>query len=64
MTADGVRVRGAATAEELAAVVAVVRARGEGPSRPDDPYLRWRRTRLAALREDGPGPRPWCRIER
>ena len=43
-----VSVRGNATAEELAAVLAVV-SRGEAPARPD-PYTRWRHTRQAALR--------------
>lgn len=42
-------VRGPASAEEVAAVLAVVAARAEaGP----DAYTRWRRDRLAALRRD------------
>jgi hypothetical protein len=41
-----VQVRGNATAEELAAVLAVV-AQREAPSRPDG-YERWRAGRLAA----------------
>lgn len=55
---DGVRVRGGATAEELAAVTAVLaalgaRAAGRHGSRPglaDDGYERWRRGRIAAVR--------------
>jgi acyl-CoA carboxylase epsilon subunit-like protein len=44
----GVQVRGNATPEELAAVVAVLTQleRGAEPDR----YTQWRRTRLAALR--------------
>jgi hypothetical protein len=41
-------VKGSATPEEVAAVLAVVAAR-PAPAL-DDPYRRWRRTRLAALR--------------
>jgi hypothetical protein len=48
-----IAVRGTATPEELAAVLAVV-SRVETPqvqaSDQPDRYLRWRRTRLAALR--------------
>jgi hypothetical protein len=47
-----VQVRGRATAEEVAAVLAVLRR--DAP--PPDAYARWRRTRLAALR-DRPGTR-------
>jgi hypothetical protein len=42
-----VSVRGNATAEELAAVLAVI-SRAEN-SNPSDQYARWRRARLAAL---------------
>jgi hypothetical protein len=45
----GVRVRGNATPEELAAVVAVL-AQLERGTEPDR-YAQWRRTRLAALRQ-------------
>jgi hypothetical protein len=51
MTADGspITVHGRPTPEEVAAVLAVVAARTT--RRPgDDPYRRWRRIRLAALR--------------
>jgi hypothetical protein len=41
-----ITVRGNASAEELAAVLAIV---SSGP-RPSDGYRRWRATRLAALR--------------
>ncbi|HEU5267278.1 MAG TPA: acyl-CoA carboxylase epsilon subunit [Jatrophihabitans sp.] len=45
------QVRGNASAEEVAAVVAAVTARAAGgPAGPRDPYARWRATRLAALR--------------
>jgi hypothetical protein len=53
---DRVRVRGNATSEEVAAVLAVlVRAEATGPTgspAPLDPYTRWRSGRLAALRRD------------
>jgi hypothetical protein len=42
-----VLVRGNATAEEVAAVLAVVTSRTDVA--PDDPYTRWRQVRLAAL---------------
>ncbi|HEV7203967.1 MAG TPA: hypothetical protein VGN18_05115 [Jatrophihabitans sp.] len=45
---DDVRVRGGATAEELAVVLALVRRPRE--ARPDA-FARWRATRLAALRD-------------
>ncbi len=51
-------VRGGATAEELAALLAVLRVRSTLPRPPGD-YERWRATRLAALRTGGgrrPGP--------
>jgi hypothetical protein len=67
----GVQVRGAATAEEVAAVVAALHA-----ARPpaESGYARWRRQRLAALRssrsiivhQPGAGSRPnsgWDLIE-
>jgi len=44
-------VRGGATPEELAAVVAVLRRPAAGQP-PEDGYARWRRIRLAALRRD------------
>jgi hypothetical protein len=43
-----VQVRGEASPEEIAAVVAAVTVR-EPPARPD-PLRRWRATRIAALR--------------
>ena len=43
-----VEVRGNATAEELAAVLAVVAQRDAAPPRMH-PYERWRKARLAAL---------------
>ena len=46
-----VAVRGGATPEELAAVVAVLRRPAAGQP-PEDGYARWRRIRLAALRRD------------
>lgn len=46
-----ITVLGRATAEEVAAVLAVLTR----PARPaDDPYTRWRRTREAALRRSLP----------
>ncbi len=48
MTAD-VRVRGGATAEELAVVLALV-SRGEVTAPPRSRYETWRAARLAALR--------------
>ena len=47
--AGAVEVRGNATAEELAAVVAAL---AEYPSIVDSSYERWRRARLAAIRPD------------
>ncbi len=52
-TADvsGLQVRGNATAEEIAAVVAAVTTRTDSDrTEPRDPYARWRTTRFAALR--------------
>jgi hypothetical protein len=47
-----VQVRGNATAEEVAAVVAAVSTRGDArPKQLHDPYARWRATRFAALRQ-------------
>ena len=48
-----VYVRGGATPEELAAVLAVVAAGSGGRSGPPEPYLIWRATRLQALRRTG-----------
>jgi hypothetical protein len=48
MTA-GVQVRGNATAEELAVVVALISQLDREPA--PDRYTEWRRARLAALRE-------------
>jgi hypothetical protein len=45
---NGIRVRGGATAEEVAAVLAVV-GRSEDEPVPDS-YSRWREGRLAAVR--------------
>ncbi|MCW2646342.1 MAG: hypothetical protein QOF87_3645 [Pseudonocardiales bacterium] len=45
---DGLRVRGNATAEEVAAVVALMSHRDRAAE--PDRYTEWRRTRLAALR--------------
>lgn len=50
---NDVLVRGGATAEEVAALLAVL-ARAE-PSPAPDPYTEWRRTRLAALNGGRPG---------
>jgi hypothetical protein len=54
MTTDtaGVRVKGGAAPEELAAVLALLAAREEGAT-PLDGYARWRATRLEALRHKG-----------
>jgi len=46
---DGVTVRGAATAEEVAAVLAVLARTGRDEPG-DDGYERWRATRRRALR--------------
>lgn len=51
----GIEIRGNASAEELAAVLAVVaRADGTGEPREPDAYTRWRRQRLRALRPTSP----------
>jgi hypothetical protein len=42
-------VRGNATADELAALTALLAALGRRPSPVDDPYETWRRGRIAAL---------------
>jgi hypothetical protein len=46
---DGLRVHGNASAEELAAVVALMSHRDRAVE--PDRYTEWRRTRLAALRQ-------------
>jgi hypothetical protein len=48
-------VRGGAAPEELAAVVAVLRALGDAARPGDEPtgYAAWRRTRLAAIAASG-----------
>ncbi|MDT4927010.1 MAG: hypothetical protein QOG01_4723 [Pseudonocardiales bacterium] len=51
MTGDGLRVRGNATAEELAAVLAVV-SQAEARTADLDRLSQWRSTRRAALRRD------------
>jgi hypothetical protein len=50
-----VEVRGNASAEEMAVVLALV---SRSPARPSAPtaYETWRRTRLAAMKRDQPGP--------
>jgi hypothetical protein len=50
MSGGAISVRGGATAEEVAAVLALL-TRSE-PAPPPDPYRRWRQTRLAALRAE------------
>jgi hypothetical protein len=55
-----VEVRGNATAEEVAAVVAALAGYAESPSTVDSPYERWRRARVAATRRTevhAPAPR-------
>jgi hypothetical protein len=47
---NAITVRGNATAEEVAAVLAVVSR--AGTSAPADAYVRWRQARLTALRAD------------
>lgn len=42
-------VRGNATADELAALTALLAALARRPASVDDPYERWRRGRIAAL---------------
>jgi hypothetical protein len=50
-----IEVDGAATAEEVAAVLAAVRAsRATSTERTETGYEGWRRTRLDALRRPGP----------
>jgi hypothetical protein len=55
---DGVRVRGAATAEELAVVLALLSAQPAAGDPPADGYAHWRTVRRQALRQspevDGP----------
>jgi hypothetical protein len=50
MSGEDVQVRGPATAEEIAAVLAALRIR-EASERPASRYEQWRRDRLAALRD-------------
>lgn len=47
---DAIEVRGAASAEEIAAVLAVL-ARSDQRREPLTGYARWRATRLRALRQ-------------
>jgi hypothetical protein len=47
---DPVRVSGGATAEEVAAVLAALRHGAADDRTVPSPYVRWRRTRLRALR--------------
>ena len=57
---DRVQVRGNATAEEFAAVVAALARHADSPSNVDSPYERWRRVRVAAIRRTDvhpPAPR-------
>ena len=54
---EGVQVRGAATAEEVAAVLAVL-ARTNAENGDADGYPRWRSVRRAALRRTGESDRP------
>jgi hypothetical protein len=54
---SGVRVRGAATAEELAAVLAVLSRPAEGDEQPAG-YARWRDVRRQALRRTPEPDRP------
>lgn len=46
---DFVEVRGNATADEVAAVLAALSKRATDQAREPDRYERWRRTRLAAV---------------
>jgi len=55
---EGVRVRGAATAEEVAAVLAVLSAQPAAADPPPDGYTRWRAGRRQALRRAGEADRP------
>lgn len=48
---NAIEVRGTATPEELAAVLAALRVR-ERRTRPESRYEQWRRERLAALRDN------------
>jgi hypothetical protein len=54
MTVPVVEVRGNASAEEMAVVLALV-SRSPEPAAVPTAYETWRRTRLAALRRDRPG---------
>ena len=51
MTPDDVHVRGAATPDEIAAVLAALREREQDAAR-ESRYERWRRDRIAALRDN------------
>jgi hypothetical protein len=51
-TDEDVRVRGIATAEEVAAVLAALRTRERRAESPQTRYERWRRQRVAALRDN------------
>jgi hypothetical protein len=55
---EGLRVRGAATAEEVAAVLAVLAHSGRPAGGEQDGYARWRETRRQALRRTGERDRP------
>jgi len=55
---EGVRVRGAATAEEVAAVLAVLSAQPAPAQAADDGYGRGRAVRRRALRSTGESHRP------
>lgn len=57
-----IEIRGNASAEELAAVLAVVaRADGASDESKPDAYTRWRRQRLRALRPTAPPAEPRAR---
>jgi hypothetical protein len=51
-----VRITGSPTAEDVAAVTAVVAALAQRPDEPS-PYEHWRRTRVAALERSRVAPR-------
>jgi hypothetical protein len=55
---EGLQVRGAPTAEEVAAVLAVLARAHAAPDGAGDGYLRWREVRRRALRPTGAGDRP------
>jgi hypothetical protein len=58
MTAPAVRITGTSDGEEVAVVLALVTADRAGAANSPQPYRRWRRGRIAALRQRPRYPEP------